>query len=240
MTNLEKPLLKVSTVFVDIDATLTDPKPGRAAPADPGIVLIMQRTGKSFAEVCDWLETEYERNAPFQNRTWPFGIFDKFGISEEQLWIALCETYQEHLFMYPDAKNFLIRLKQEFPGIRVYPATTNPGQIILAKLSLGGLAERNHCPYLTDWFGGEVIIAGGKSGSEFYSALLERTGAAAETTLMVGDNPQADLAFARAARISQVVLPRRNQGNNWIIEPDGGIYVKSLESVLDFIKETGK
>jgi FMN phosphatase YigB (HAD superfamily) len=53
---------------------------------------------------------------------------------------------------------------------------------------------------------------------------------------MIGDNPQADLAYAKAAGIEQVILPRREQPQPWIVEEDGGIYVDSLAIVPEFLE----
>jgi hypothetical protein len=37
-----------------------------------------------------------------------------------------------------------------------------------------------------------------------------------------------DLLLARQAGISQVVLARRTQAADWVLEADGGIYVRAL------------
>jgi len=166
---------------------------------------------------------------------WPFGILDDFNISEDELWNALKINAKQKYFMYPDAKSFLIKIKQFSPSVKVYTATTNPRLIILAKLSMENIAGQNGSPYLDGAFGGEEVYPGGKATPEFFEALLERTGAVSETTLIVGDSPEMDLFLARSAGLKHVILPRRSQKEEWIHENDGGIYVKRLDTAFRFL-----
>ena len=52
---------------------------------------------------------------------------------------------------------------------------------------------------------------------------------------MVGDDPQRDLAAALAAGIEQVIVVRRDQEQPLVKEADGGLYVQSLELVIEMI-----
>jgi FMN phosphatase YigB (HAD superfamily) len=149
---------------------------------------------------------------------------------------ALSLDAKKRLFMYEDAKAFLGAVKENRPDIKVYTATTNPRLIIFAKLSTGGFADKNGSPCLDGAFGGEEVYPGGKASPEFYTALLDRTGSDVDSSLMVGDSPEMDLKLAKAAGINQVVLPRRNQQEEYVVEADGGMYIKRLDYILELIK----
>ncbi|GAF80267.1 unnamed protein product [marine sediment metagenome] len=86
---------------------------------------------------------------------------------------------------------------------------------------------------LTGAMGGEEISRGGKCGPGFYRALLQRAEATPESTVMVGDDLEADLAFAREAGISQVIIIDRTQDEDWKVFEDGARFVNSLEFALD-------
>lgn len=134
---------------------------------------------------------------------------------------------------YPDAVQTIRELYRR--GYRLYPATTNAGCICLAKLRVAGLADQDRSDYFVDLFGGDEVCPGGKTGPQFFKALLQRIEAAPHDVIMVGDLPHIDLAHAQAAGIQQVVLPRRDQPQDVMIEDDGGIYVRSLTSLLDWL-----
>ena len=134
---------------------------------------------------------------------------------------------------YPDAVETIRELHRR--GYRLYPATTNAACVCLDKLGKIGLAESNRCQHFVDLFGGDEVCPGGKTTPTFFTELLKRIDADPDDVIMVGDLPHIDLAFAQAAGIQQVVLPRRDQAQDVILEPDGGIYVRSLTSLLDWL-----
>lgn len=227
--------LNFSTVFVDIDATLTDTKTEMVEndQTNPFTLLVAKVNEISFEDASERITRAVDAVGNLVGRYFPFGILNKLGVTEDQLWQVLVENARSKLFMYPDARVFLTNLKKRFPEVDVFTATTNPQLIIYAKLAIAGLADRNGSPYLTGAFGGEEVYPGGKLYPEFYTALLKRTGANPETTLMIGDSPEFDLALAKAAGIHQVVLPRRDQKEDWIEEADGGLYAKRLDLILE-------
>ena len=227
--------LNFSTVFVDIDATLTDTKPEMIGDnqANPFTLLIAEANEISIEAASERITRAVDTVGDLVGRYFPFGILNKLGITEDQLWQGLAENARNKLFMYPDAMVFLMGLKERFSEVKVFTATTNPQLIIYAKLAIADMADRNGSPYLDGAFGGEEVYPGGKACPEFYTALLERTGADPETTLMVGDSPKFDLDLAKMAGIQQVVLPRRNQKEEWVEESDGGLYVKRLDLILE-------
>jgi len=232
------PRLNVRTVFIDIDTTITDPFPEAQKDNELHSYLLARLVAKANDISIDLADKQI-KEAEFSvgnmvGKEWPFGILENFNATDSELWALLVDDAKRRLFMHPDAKKFLIGLKN-YPGIKVYTATTNPKISIYAKLSVGDLADQSGSSYLHDAFGGEEVSPGGKSTPEFYKALLQRTGASPETTLMVGDNPEMDLKLANAAGIKQVVLVRREQAENWTYCSDGALYVNGLEEVLNFL-----
>ena len=155
------------------------------------------------------------------------------GVPIDAYWARLMQWQEQNVRAYPDAVALIRTLHGR--GFRLYTATSNSRFAACAKLSSGGLADREGSPYFAGFFGGDVC-EGGKSGPHFFRAILEAGGFDPADVLMIGDNPVNDLLHARQAGIRQVVVPRRDQGPEWVAEPDGGIYVRSLEwvaSVLD-------
>lgn len=226
--------LNFKTVFVDIDTTLTDPKPDfvRGNSIDPFILLVEKANNVSTAEASDMIFSEVDAVGDLTKKIYPYGILNKLNVSEDDLWRVFEKKAKKDLFMHDDAKCFLIGLRKTRPDVKVYTATTNPQLIIYSKLAIAGLADQNGSPYLDGAFGGEEVYPGGKLYPEFYTALLKRTGADPKTTLMVGDSPEYDLALAKAAGIDQVVLVRRDQNEDWVMEENGGIYLKRLDTIL--------
>ena len=235
---MKKLKFEIETVFVDIDTTLVDPRPdapGVAKGIDCLVAeLVAERNGIATEAAAAEINKRYQSVGDMVGRHWPFGVLDGFNVTEAELWEILAADARKHLFMHPDAREFLVMLRR-MEGVKVFTATTNPRLIILAKLALGGLANAEGSPYFEDCFGGEEVYPGGKCIPDFFSALLQLTGARPETTLMVGDSPTMDLALAKAAGIHQVVLPRRSQTEEWTVENDGGLYVRDLETAIDLI-----
>lgn len=159
----------------------------------------------------------------------------KLNILETELWEAMAFAAADNFFMYQDAQVFLQRLKERVPDLKVYTATTNLEMVILVKLTVGELADGNGSPFLDGAFGGEEVYPGGKVSPEFYQALLERIGTDKKTSLMIGDNPEMDLALAQKAGIKQIVLLRRSQDSEYVHEPDGGLCLKRLDVPFIFI-----
>ena len=237
MNILTKPRLEFKTLFLDIDTTLVSPKNGTdGKDISPGRCLASLVAGKNNISQEDAKEKIRKLEESIENmlgNIWPFGILEELNVAEDELWHVLAQEAEKKLFMYSDAKDFLVGLKR-YSDIKVYTATTNPGMIIFAKLSIGGLADKYGSVYLDGAFGGEEVHPGGKSTPEFYKALLKKTGADPDSTLMVGDHVKMDLELARAAGIKQVVLVDRTMRNGWTYESEGPLYVNSLDKVFDF------
>jgi FMN phosphatase YigB (HAD superfamily) len=225
--------LNVKTVFVDIDGTLTDPKPEflNTTSVDPFSAILSEKRGISLDDAQSLIMEKVDQLDRLTDKIFPYGIENELGVDLKELWDAYSADYAKRLFMHSDAKEFLSGLKPNHPEIKVYTATTNPRLIIFAKLAVAGLADINGSPYLDDAFGGEEVSEGGKLGPDFFRALLRRTGADPDTTLMVGDHPKYDLEFAKAAGIKHIAIASRDQNEDWI-EKDGGIHLKRLDTIL--------
>lgn len=227
------PQIKAKTVFIDVDTTISDPKVAGQNTIYPIAHALMKKFSISAEEAQARVEEAEANVTDMVGRYWPFGILEQLGLSGDDLWNELVASAESRLFMHPDARLFLKALKN-FPGIRTFPASTNPRLVILSKLAIGGLADENGSPYLDGCFGGEEVSVGGKCGAQFYEALLKRTHSNSDNTLMVGDDPETDLAYATEAGIRQVVLVRRGQSQDWTYGSDGALYVKSLEFITGF------
>ena len=162
------------------------------------------------------------------------GHYTALGITEPQLWAALMEWMPGEVSGHPDAVIAIRRLHEA--GMRLWTATTNSGLICRVKLAAAGLGDERGCPCFERLLGGSEVHPKGKSTPDFYRSLLQMAGVKPEEVVHVGDNPQADLELARAAGITQVVLPRRSQAASWVREPDGGIYVRSLELLPEMVE----
>ena len=227
--------LRIRTVLVDIDGTLTDPKPGmpELPHVDIFLKLVAEANDVSLEKAERLVSETVASVGDLTKFFFPYGISERLGVFEDALWTAFAADAKKRLIMHSDAKNFLENLKKRHPDVKVFTATTNPRMIIFAKLALEGLADRYGSPYLDGAFGGEEVYPGGKVCAEFFRAILRRVGADPETTLMVGDHPKYDLEFAKFAGISRIVLARREQTMESVVEEDGGIYIKRLDHILD-------
>ena len=159
---------------------------------------------------------------------------EPLGVSFDVYWTTLVSRLRKQVAVHSDAADAIRELRRN--GFRLYTATTNARLACLAKLAVGGLADRIGSPFFDDLFGGSEVTPDGKSGPSFFRAILERIDAEAREVVVVGDSPRADLGYARAAGIEQVILPRRDQDADWIREPDGGVYVKSLRIVAEMVR----
>jgi len=106
--------------------------------------------------------------------------------------------------------------------------TTNSNLICRAKLAVAGLGGYEGSPCFVQLVGGSEVHPAGKSTPAFYENLLRIAETSPREVVHVGDDPHLDLALARAAGITQVVLPAREQEQDWVAGDDGGVYVKSL------------
>ena len=227
------PKLRVTDVLIDVDDTITFSLNRRCAGIGflhRLVALIVEREGISSSEALAKISqiADYETTCIFSFLE-PLGVpFDAYW-QRVQTWLGNC------LGMYDDAREIIRSLPGR--GIKLYSATTNSRMVTLAKLAVYGLATSEGSQYFNGFFGGDAFgDPNGKFSPNFFPSILETARLDPATTLMIGDDPRYDLAPALAAGIRQVVLPRRSQDEAFVTEADGGIYVRSLELVLDMIE----
>ena len=228
------PRLAGNTVLIDIDGTITYSEP---LAEDPFIGtlrdMLVQTRGLSEAGAMTRIHDQFD-----PEREDIYDHIAPMGIDPQAYWNTLMSHLKKVVRVFPDAAQMIRMLHRR--GFRLFPATTNGRMACLAKLAVGGLADRFGSPFFDDIFGGSNIVPDGKSSPRFFEALVNRIGAKPEEVIVVGDDPKYDLAYAKGAGIGQVVLPRRNQREDWVLDKDGGIYVKSLTVILNMIQKDGK
>ena len=231
--NTQMPVLSGDTVLFDIDETITYRKLD-AASETGGVVVdalraaVMQVHGLNFNQALTKIRREFDPDSEDVGKH-----LEPLDVSPEMYWGLLMPRLKRSVGIYPDAVEAIRTLHGR--GWRLYPATTNGRMACLAKLALGNLADQTGSACFDDVFGGSDVVPDGKVGPHFFRAILRRVGASPDRVIHVGDDPAHDLANALAAGITQVVLPRRDQPRDWIVEEDGGIYVRSLKSLSDML-----
>jgi FMN phosphatase YigB (HAD superfamily) len=224
-------------VFVDIDGTLSHANhaaPRRRMPSNPLAGILMER-GLAFDEAQERVCAAEAEAGVRPGSVWPFGADRLLGVPDGMLAAYTVNCFRRRYAMHPDAKRFMLGLRA-FPGIRVYPATTNPRLFILGKLASGGLADERGTAVFDDCFGGEEVSPGGKCGPGFYHALCVRTGAEPSNCFMVGDEPLPDLDYARGAGIERVFIVNRDQAEPRRDGANGGVFVSTLDEALSSIE----
>ena len=224
----DPPHLAAHTVLIDVDETITHTRDDSflyaalldAVASAHGIDAT--QADRRIRAVCDPNNEDVEPHLA------------ALGIEMTDYLHALVEAARPHVEAYADAVTMIRSLHET--GFALYPATTNGRGACMAKLSAAGLGDVSGSPFFAELFGGAQVSPEGKSGPTFYHALLKRIDTDPRHVVMIGDNPQADLAYAKAAGIEQVILPRREQPQPWIVEEDGGIYVDSLAIVPEFLE----
>lgn len=227
------PKLNVTDVLIDMDDTITYSKNPEEVRGGAFLFilaeLVAEKEGISNEEALCRI-----RKIGDPESSCLFSLLPSLGIPIETYWKRVQEYLAKHLGLYEDAAILIKALHEK--GIRLFPATTNSRMAILSKLAVFGLATMEGSPYFTEVFGGSEVCPGGKESSpDFFLSILKKFRLDPKKTLMIGDNPKADLALARAAGIEQVVLPRRDQKEAVVKEADGGLYVNSLELVLKML-----
>ena len=226
-------MLRAHTVLFDIDDTLTHSVPSRSGKnfLSTLVTLVARQHGLSPTAAESKIRSLFDP----ENET-PDAHYDALGISERQLWDAMMEFLPGEVTPFPETAETIKTLHER--GFRLFTATTNSGLICRLKLSMAGLADFSGSPYFEALLGGSEVHPEGKSSPAFFHNLLARAGGDPAGVVHVGDLPEVDLALARASGISQVVLPRRNQTPAWVLEPDGGLYLRSLALLPELLRKS--
>lgn len=230
------PKLRITAVLIDVDGTMTMAPQTTAEstnePTDPVTVLVnllAETEGLASNEALTRI-----RQAGNPAVTCVFDLLPALGVDRQMYWDRLVTSLRTNIAIAPDAAALIQGLRRK--RIRLYSATTNSRMMTLAKLSLGGLATSEGSPYFAGFFGGDRFgDPQGKFSRDFFPSILREARLEGRTTLMVGDDFQRDLLPAQEAGITQVVLVRRAQPVPVTSGPGGGIYVRSLESILEMI-----
>ena len=234
MRRNEWPRLKAKYVLIDMDFTITYPTAPpsdellKGIPSDNYYLALLRNLVARKRGISDEEALAVILEVVDPERRCLFDILDEIDIEREALWNAAKEYHGRHLGAYPDAVEMIKTLHAR--GYEFYTATTNSRMSSLSKLAFCGLATMEGSPYFAGFFGGD-ICEGGKMGPHFFPTIIEKGGFAPEDCLMIGDDPLWDLGGAKEAGIDQVVLPRRDQKEELVVEDDGGIYVRSLATV---------
>lgn len=230
MTNPSRSPWRASTVLFDMDDTMTGPSG--------------QTTGKTFGTVladvvarCNGLdrtaaEARIRSTFDIENETVD-AHYAALGIRPEDLWGDLVEWVRVEVQGYPDAVEAVKVLDER--GFRLATATTNARLMCLAKLHVAGLATRTGSPYFDHVLGGSEVHPAGKTCPAFFESLLALLGADGGDVVMVGDNPVADLLYARQAGIHQVALVCRDQQQACVRTDVGALILNSLAVLPDLI-----
>lgn len=228
-------------VFVDIDGTLTHSagsRPPRPGPSHPLAGMLVVRGVPVEEAAARVKQAEAAAAHDMVGRCWPFGAEQSLGIETAELAQYIVTDFRQRYAMHPDAWRFMTGLR-ELPGLRVYPATTNPGLYILGKLASGDLADAEGTPVFDAVFGGEEVSVGGKCGASFYHDLLTRTEVHPDRCVMIGDEPTPDLDYALEAGLRRIFIVCREQSVPLRHGAHGGFFVNSLDVALSMIQSGG-
>ena len=222
---------RVRNVLIDVDGTVTEFRTEEAGGVFAEVLVSMaaRQLGISDDQAERRIREAYDPSRECVSRA-----AERLGIDRISYWRAVVQRLKDGLHVYPDAVSMIRTLHAR--GFALYPATTNSAFAISAKLAVGGLAKDMTVPFYDGLGGGSEIHPEGKSGPAFYRALMSQFGLDPDETVMVGDDPTADLLYARQAGISAVILVRRGQELDCISLEDRGISVRSLDLVPEMLE----
>lgn len=223
--------LTVKRILMDVDGTMTDTPAGSSMAKSPLrhlTELVMQRhgVGESGAERmirgCGDMDTRCLSE-----------FLPALDIDPVRYFEVIKADLSDHIVIPEDTVNFLKEMKER--GIPVCAATANSRFMTLAKLAVGGLAGIGGSPYIAAYHSGcEFCDPKGKFSEHFFPNILKHHGYDPATAMMIGDEPEHDLYPALKAGIRYGVIIDRGQKAE-MIERDGGIFVKNLETVSALI-----
>jgi putative hydrolase of the HAD superfamily len=129
---------------------------------------------------------------------------------------AFVATMEREIRLFGDVEPCLQVLEALQPRLLLGVLTNGPWAIQQARIRHLGLEAR--CPV--------IVISGAlgcsKPASAFFREALRRAGAAPPEAVMIGDNPETDIAGAKAAGLAAIFLDRVGAGwsRSWGPEPD--------------------
>ncbi len=223
--------LTVKRILMDVDGTMTDTPAGSSMAKSPLrhlTELVMQRhgVGESGAE-------RMIRDCGDMDTRCLSEFLPALDIDPVRYFEVIKADLSDHIVIPEDTVNFLKKMKER--GIPVCAATANSRFMTLAKLAVGGLAGIGGSPYIAAYHSGcEFCDPKGKFSEHFFPNILKHHGYDPATAMMIGDETEHDLYPALKAGIRYGVIIDRGQKAE-MIERDGGIFVKNLETVSALI-----
>lgn len=155
-------------------------------------------------------------------------------IDPQDYFNVLAEDYRKYIYITDDTIRLFKYLKNK--RIAVYTATTNSEFCTRIKLSLGGLADLESCPFLTGYCPGCMFKDPlGKYSPSYYPDILKHYSFDPETVMMIGDEPSRDMLPAMKAGIRYGVTIDRQQKEPLSLK-DGGIYINSFDVLIELFE----
>ena len=222
--------MRIKVILMDVDGTMTNPGGENRimdqTPLEHLVQFVMTRHGVSAQEAMRKILDCGNPELCCLSELLP-----KLGIDEEPYFQALKKDLAEHISIPDDTLSFLRAMKEK--GIPVCAATTNSRFMVLAKLAVRGIADRNGCEYLSAFHSGnEFQDPRGKFSGNYFPNILNCHGYPPDRTIMIGDEPEYDLHPALKAGIRYAAILRRDQKESLLLR-DGGMFVNSLEVLAD-------
>lgn len=230
MNATSTPLFRACAILFDMDDTLTGPT-GHTSGEDfvSSLVRVVARThrlspAEAEARIRSTLDPECETVDAH---------YDELGITPRQYWDELIVWARMDVAGHPDAVQVVPELHRR--GFRLFTATTNGSLACRLKLCAAGLGDETGSPYFERLLGGSEVHPRGKTGPWFFTSLLDRVGLGADQVVMVGDNPLADLQYARDAGYTQIAIVNRDLDADCLPAGRGAVFVRRLTALLDLV-----
>lgn len=135
--------------------------------------------------------------------------------------IAAYHNTKASILPYPEVPSTLLKLREA--GLKIYAASNGHALKQWDKLIRMGVHNYFHGAFLSGEMGME------KSG-KFFAAALKKIGASPQECVMVGDNPDSDMATASRAGITTV---RIRQGKHKKLKSSADYTINSFKEILE-------
>ena len=200
--------LKVQTILMDVDGTMTDiggkGKTMSQSPLEHLVRLVMAKYSVDAEEAERKIRSCGDPDINCLSEFIP-----ELGVDEEQYFSVLKNDLANHIAVPDDAAAFLRAMKKK--DIPIYAATANSRFMTLAKLSVRELADRSGSEFLAGCHSGnEFLDSSGKFSENFYPNILKNHGYSPDMTIMIGDEPKYDLYPAVKAGVGYGVIIQRD------------------------------
>lgn len=226
---------QIQYILMDVDGTMTGlRKPGsqmmNTSPMGHLENLVMKKHAVSREEahrrICSCGNTAIQCLSEF---------LPQLEIDPQDYFDVMAEDLGRFIFVTEDTVRFFHYLKEK--GIGLFTATTNSPFMTRVKLSVGGIADLNNCPFLSGYFPGCMFKdPEGKYSAAYYPDILKHSGFDPEKVMMIGDDPVRDMLPALRAGIRYGVDIDRTQKEDWF-RRDGGIYVRSFDILTELMEK---